>query len=86
MTFKAYIDNIHAKTGKTPKDFRRMAELKGFVEGATIKKGVKAGQIVAWLKADFDLGHGHAMAVYALLKGRQDGPGTAEKDARKGKG
>jgi hypothetical protein len=24
---------------------------------------------VAWLKQDFDLGHGHAMAIYALLKG-----------------
>jgi len=23
---------------------------------------------VAWLKKDFDLGHGHAMAIYAVLK------------------
>jgi hypothetical protein len=74
MTFKAYIDNIQAKTGKTPGDFRQMAEQKGFVEGGAIKKGVKAGQIVAWLKADFDLGRGHAMAVYALLKGHKDSP------------
>jgi hypothetical protein len=34
-----------------------------------IKEGVKAGEIVKWLKKDFNLGHGHAMAIYALLKG-----------------
>jgi len=31
---------------------------------------VKATQVTDWLKADFALGHGHAMAIYALLKGR----------------
>lgn len=74
MTFQAYIDNIHAKTGKTPDDFRRMAKSKGFVEGAGIKPGVKAGQIVEWLKADYGLGRGHAMAIVAVLKGH---PGAA---------
>jgi uncharacterized protein DUF4287 len=82
MTFKAYIDNIQAKTGKTPKDFRQMAEQKGFVEGGAIKKGVKAGQIVDWLKTDFDLGRGHAMAVYALLKGHKDSREVAARDSR----
>jgi hypothetical protein len=33
---------------------------------------VKAGAVVAWLKADFALGHGHAMAIVALLKGKKD--------------
>jgi len=28
---------------------------------------------VAWLKADFGLGHGHAMAIVTLLKGKKDG-------------
>jgi len=74
MTFKAYIDNIQAKTGKTPSDFRKAAEQKGFLEGDTVKAGVKAGQIVAWLKEDFELGRGHAMAVYMLLKGHKDIP------------
>ncbi|NJK96010.1 MAG: DUF4287 domain-containing protein [Bacteroidales bacterium] len=32
----------------------------------------KAGDIVAWLKQDFELGHGHAMAIYALLKGKKE--------------
>ena len=69
MTFKAYIDNIHTKTGKSPEDFRRLADAKGFLAAGTIKPGVKAGAIVDWLKEEFDLGRGHAMAIYALLKG-----------------
>jgi hypothetical protein len=64
MSFQAYIDNIKAKTGKTPEDFRQLAAAKGL-----LKPGVKAGEIVAWLKKDFSLGHGHAMAVYATFKG-----------------
>lgn len=63
MSFQAYIDNIEAKTGKTPDDFKAIAAEKGL-----LRPDVKAGQIVAWLKEDFDLGHGHAMAVYATLK------------------
>lgn len=69
MTFQAYIDNIRAKTGHGPEDFRRIAAEKGFLADGTIAKGVKAGQIVDWLKQDFDLGRGHAMAIYELLKG-----------------
>jgi hypothetical protein len=26
-------------------------------------------EIIKWLKRDFGLGHGHSMAIYALLKG-----------------
>jgi hypothetical protein len=69
MSFQSYLENIKAKTGRTPADFRALAEQKGFTEGGTIKPGVKAGEIVQWLKDDFGLGHGHAMALYALLKG-----------------
>ena len=36
---------------------------------APLAAGVKAGAIVQWLKDDFQLGHGHAMAIFALLKG-----------------
>ncbi|KJS11615.1 MAG: hypothetical protein VR78_12785 [Hoeflea sp. BRH_c9] len=82
MTFKAYIDNIQAKTGKTPDDFRRMAEQKGYIEAGAIGKGVKAGQIVDWLKADFDLGRGHAMAIYALLKGHKASASVAATPAK----
>lgn len=74
MTFQAYIDNIQAKTGKGPDDFRRLAARKGFTDGETLRAGVKAGEIIAWLKSDFDLGHGHAMAIVALLKGSKGRP------------
>lgn len=69
MSFQSYLTNIKAKTGKGPDDFRALAAQKGFTDGATLKDGVKAGDVVQWLKDDFQLGHGHAMAIYALLKG-----------------
>ena len=65
MSFQAYIDNIKAKTGLSPEDFKKRAKKKGLLE-----PNVKAMQIVAWLKKDFGLGHGHAMAIYATFKGR----------------
>jgi len=69
MTFKAYMDNIEAKTGKSPKEFRALADARGFTEKGRIRPGVKADEITDWLKAEFNLGHGHAMALYALFKG-----------------
>jgi hypothetical protein len=68
MTFQAYIDTIKSKTGKSPGDFKKLAEKKGFLQNGELKPGVKAGEIVAWLKKDFELGHGHAMAIYAVFK------------------
>jgi len=69
MSFQAYSNNIQTKTGKGPDDFKKLAEKKGFTKNGEIKAGVKAGDIVTWLKYEFNLGHGHAMAIYALLKG-----------------
>ncbi|HEY5707188.1 MAG TPA: DUF4287 domain-containing protein [Terrimicrobiaceae bacterium] len=69
MSFQAYLTNIQAKTGKSPADFRALAEKKGFTHNGQLAAGVKAGAIVKWLKEDFQLGHGHAMAIVALLKG-----------------
>jgi hypothetical protein len=69
MSFQAYLDNIKTKTGKGPDDFKKLADQKGFTEKGQLKAGVKAGEIVAWLKEDFELGHGHAMAIFALFKG-----------------
>ena len=76
MSFQAYLTNIQTKTGKRPADFRALAEKKGFTRKGQLAAGVKAGVIVQWLKDDFRLGHGHAMAIYALLKGvkREDSP------------
>ena len=58
MSFQAYLDNIKAKTGKTPDDFRALAAQKGLT---------KYGEIMSWLKSDFGLGHGHANAIAQLL-------------------
>jgi hypothetical protein len=76
MSYQAYLTNIRTKTGKGPADFRAMAEKKGFTKNGLLAEGVKAGAIVQWLKQDFKLGHGHAMAIYALLKGtkRENSP------------
>lgn len=68
MTFQAYLDNIQTKTGKSPDDFKKLAAKKGYTENGTLRAGIKAGEIVAWLKEEFELGHGHAMAIVALLK------------------
>lgn len=76
MSFQAYLDNIQAKTGRTPADFRELAAAKGFIEAGVLRKGVKAGDVLAWLAEDFDLGRGHGMAIVALLKGaKREGDG-----------
>ncbi|MDB5089350.1 MAG: hypothetical protein JWR09_3344 [Mucilaginibacter sp.] len=69
MSFQGYLNTIKEKTGKGPDDFRQLAAEKGFTQNNDLAPGVKAGDIVKWLKDDFKLGHGHAMAIYALLKG-----------------
>ena len=63
MSFQAYLDNIEEKTGKTPADFVAMARDLGFEA-----PGTKAGAIVDWLKADYGLGRGHAMALVHVIR------------------
>ena len=66
MSFQAYLDNIEEKTGKTPREFIAEAKEKGF------GSETKSGEIVEWLKQDYDLGRGHAMAlVHVIKKGPQ---------------
>jgi len=67
MSFQAYLATIKSKTGKDAADFRKLSEEKGFTQNGELT--AKAGDITNWLKTDFELGHGHAMAIYALLKG-----------------
>ena len=71
MSFQGYLDNIQIKTGKTPDQFRQWGLDRGFATDAGLADGVKAGAIVAALKDEFGLGHGHAMAIVALLKGKE---------------
>jgi len=72
MSFQAYIDNIKTKTGKSPSDFKKLAEKKGFLSNGQLVKTVKATEITNWLKEEFELGHGHAMAIYATFKGKTE--------------
>jgi hypothetical protein len=63
MTFQAYLDTIKAKTGLGPDDFRKLADARGLLAA-----DVKTSTILAWLKADFDLGPGHGMAIVSTFK------------------
>ena len=72
MSFQAYIDNIKEKTGKTPTDFKKMAEEKGFIVDGKLNSKTKATEITNWLKEEFELGHGYAMAIYATFKGKTE--------------
>ena len=62
MTKQAYLDTIKAKTGLGPADFLAAATAKGL-----LGPDVKTATIVAWLKADYGLGQGHAMALVSVL-------------------
>ena len=62
MSFQAYLDNIEAKTGKSPEEFIQLAHDRGF------GPGTKSGEIIAWLADDFELGRGHAMALVHVIK------------------
>lgn len=75
MSFQAYLDNIEKQTGKTPQEFIDLAKEKGF--GAD----TKATEIVNWLKTDFGLGHGHAMAMVHVIK---KGPRISDKHVDSG--
>ncbi|ODT72313.1 MAG: hypothetical protein ABS75_04160 [Pelagibacterium sp. SCN 63-23] len=65
MSFQAYLDAVETKTGKTPREILDLARARGFDDPK-----VKAGVILDWLKADYDLGKGHCMAlVHVIRKG-----------------
>jgi hypothetical protein len=57
---EAYLANIKAKTGKDPEDFRKIAEEKGLLTA-------KHKEVIDWLKADFELGHGHANLIAHMI-------------------
>ncbi|MFG1611513.1 DUF4287 domain-containing protein [Nonomuraea wenchangensis] len=63
MSFQAYLDNIEDRTGLTPRQFVELAKERGLDSPS-----VKAGTIVEWLKQDYGLGRGHAMALVHVIK------------------
>ena len=62
MSYQAYLDAIEDKTGLTPQQLLDQAAAKGFTATS------KAGDVVAWLAEDYDLGKGYAMALFGVLK------------------
>lgn len=77
MSFQAYLDTIEQKTGKTPQELIDLAKSKGFDGPST-----KAGDVIAWLKEDYDLGRGHAMALVHVIK---NGPKISDKHVGSGR-
>ena len=76
MSFQAYLDNIEAKTGLTPRELIAQAHERGYDDPKT-----KTAVIVDWLKQDHDLGRGHAMALVHVIK---NGPTISSKHVGSG--
>jgi hypothetical protein len=70
MSFQAYLDAIETKTGKTPQELLDEARSRGY------GPETKATVVVDWLKEEYGIGRGHAMALYGVLK---NGPTVPEK-------
>jgi len=76
VTYKAYIDNIKAKTGRDPEYFQKMAKEKGLVRHA---------ELLSWLKSDCGLGHGHANAIIMYIQNPQLAKKKILEDAKREK-
>jgi hypothetical protein len=62
MSYQSYLDNIEKQTGKTPNEIIAMAHKQGFSSES------KSSEVVAWLKTELGIGHGHAMAMAGVIK------------------
>jgi Domain of unknown function (DUF4287) len=76
MSFQAYLDNLEEKAGKTPRELIDEAKAMGFDAPDT-----KAQAIVDWLKQDYGVGRGHAMALVHVIK---NGPRISDKHVGSG--
>jgi Domain of unknown function (DUF4287) len=65
MTFEAYLSAIKTKTGRTAEQIKADATKAG-----VYSSDMKATALVAWLKSEHGLGHGHSMAVWAVWKNK----------------
>ena len=80
MTFKAYMNNIQAKTGKMPDDFWRLANERGFIKDGKIV--AKHADMLKWLKSDIGLGHVHANFTILYLRLRTNDPKVSEQSRK----
>jgi hypothetical protein len=72
MTFRAYANNIQAKSGKSLEDLWDLANKMGFVKDGKIV--AEHAKLLSWLKTDIGLGHVHANMVILYLRLRTDDP------------
>ena len=70
MSYQAYLDALEKKTGRTPQQLLDEAAARGY------GPDTRAGEFVGWLKDEYDVGRGHAMALFGVMK---NGPTVPEK-------
>jgi hypothetical protein len=76
MTFKAYMQNIQTKSGKTPNGIYQEAVKLGFIKDNKII--ATHTQMLSWLKQEVGLGHVHANMVITYFKLRTHDPKLSE--------
>ncbi len=69
MTYKAYLDNIYAKTGEAPEDYQA-------------KRLVGYGDLLKWLKTECGLGHGHANAIILYIQDTASAKSKVREEAK----
>ena len=62
MSFQAYLDAVEEKTQHTPAELLEQAIARGY------GPDTKANVIVSWLKQEYGVGHGHAMAFAHVVR------------------
>lgn len=67
MSYQAYLDAIEAKTGRTPQQLLDEAAERGLGPSS------KAADVVDWLRDEYGVGRGHAMALFGVLKKGAEG-------------
>lgn len=65
MSFQAYLDAVKARTGMDPEDILSLAKQRGVYAA-----DMKATELINLLKAEFDLGRGHSMSIWAVFKAK----------------
>jgi hypothetical protein len=74
------MENIQAKTGKTPDEFWKLAIKEGFVKDGRVV--AKHAEMLKWLKTGIGLGHVHAnlMILYLRLRAKDAGVSAGMKE------
>lgn len=68
MSFQAYLDKVEETTGLTPRQIVDQATARGYGPDS------KASEVADWLRSEYGIGHGHAMAmVHVIRTGAQIG-------------